>query len=398
MFQKKGLSDIDLKDKRVLLRVDYNVPIDDGVIEDDYRIQQSIPTIRELQKQHAKIVIIGHLGRPKGKVTKSLSFKPVVKKLTQLLEEEVFFVDDCVGEKVVNMANKLRPGQIMIAENLRFHSEEVSDNKDFAKELAKLGDVFVQDAFGVVHREHASTHAITKQLPSVAGLLLENEVRQITRAVKHPKKPTVAIIGGAKIKTKIELLNNLIPTVDRLIIGGAMSNTFLVAMEMEVGKSLFDEDEVDVAKQVIRQCRDQDTMLVLPLRDVAVSKKIEDTAKRRVIDTEDVKKSDIILDIGTKSIESIIENIKDAGTIIWNGPLGMIEIPAFMEGSEKVARFIVENEIDTVVGGGDTVELIDELDLNDGFTHVSTGGGSALELMSGLPLPGVEALLDKRQH
>ncbi len=396
MFHKKGLSDIDLKDKRVLLRADYNVPINEGVIEDDYRIEMSVPTIQALIEQHCKIVIMSHLGRPKGKVVPELSLKPVAERLGEKLGQDVHFASDCVGKEVVSMALNLMPGEVLLVENLRFHAEEVSDNAEFAAELAKLGDVFVQDGFGVVHREHASTHAVTKLLPSVAGLLVENEVRQIVRATKHPKKPTVGIVGGSKIHTKIELLDNLMPSFDRLIIGGAMSNTFLVAMDMEVGKSLFDQDEVDVAKNVIQQCRDQNVQLVLPLLDVAVAKKVDESAKRWVVATEDVKKDDIILDIGNKTIESVLHNLEDAGTVIWNGPVGMIEIKGFMKGSEEIAKYIVKHKIDSVVGGGDTVELIDKLKLMDGFTHVSTGGGAALELMSGIPLPGVEALLDKR--
>ena len=398
MFHKKGLSDIDLKDKRVLVRADYNVPVENGVIEDDYRITQSIPTLEALIEQGCKIVVMSHLGRPKGKVVKGLSLKPVAKRLTQLLGQEVLFAESAVGAKTLSQVHNLRPGQVLLLENLRYHAQEVGDSDDFAAHLAQYGDVFVQDGFGVVHREHASTHAITKLLPSVAGLLLEREVREITRATKHPKKPTVGVVGGAKIHTKIELLDNLMPILDRLIIGGAMSNTFLVAMEMEVGKSLYDEEELDVARKVIQQCRDENVQLILPLQDVAVAKKLDHKARRRVIETEKVKKDDIILDIGTKTIASVLENLKDAGTVIWNGPVGMIEIPAFKKGSEEIAQFIVKNKIDSVVGGGDSVELVDDLGLMDGFTHVSTGGGAALELMSGLPLPGVESLLDKRSH
>ena len=382
----------------MLLRADYNVPIADGKIEDDYRITQSIPTLRALIEQNCKIVIVSHLGRPKGRVVNELSLKPVAKRLTQLLNQEVHFVGHTIGKKALSHANSLRPGQILLVENLRFHSEEVGDVSSFAEELAKFGDVFVQDGFGVVHREHASTHAITRLLPSVAGLLLEKEVREITRAIKHPKKPTVAIVGGAKIHTKIELLDNLIPIVNRLIVGGAMSNTFLVALEMNIGKSLYDADEVEVAKRVIRECREEGVQLLLPLQDVAVAKKVDAKSRRHVVATDEIMDDDIILDIGTKTIDSVLENLKDAGTIIWNGPVGMTELPSFKKGSEVIAKFIAKHNIDSVVGGGDTVELLADLDLKEGFTHVSTGGGAALELMSGMKLPGVESLLDKRAH
>lgn len=380
------------------MRADYNVPIADGKIEDDYRITQSIPTLRALIEQNCKIVIVSHLGRPKGRVVNELSLKPVAKRLTQLLNQEVHFVGHTIGKKALSHANSLRPGQILLVENLRFHSEEVGDVSSFAEELAKFGDVFVQDGFGVVHREHASTHAITRLLPSVAGLLLEKEVREITRAIKHPKKPTVAIVGGAKIHTKIELLDNLIPIVNRLIVGGAMSNTFLVALEMNIGKSLYDADEVEVAKRVIRECREEGVQLLLPLQDVAVAKKVDAKSRRHVVATDEIMDDDIILDIGTKTIDSVLENLKDAGTIIWNGPVGMTELPSFKKGSEVIAKFIAKHNIDSVVGGGDTVELLADLDLKEGFTHVSTGGGAALELMSGMKLPGVESLLDKRAH
>lgn len=395
MFHKKGLSDIDLKDKRVLMRADYNVPMKDGSIEDDYRIKQSIDTIKALLEQRCRVVLMSHLGRPKG-VEESLSLRPVAERLSELLEQDVQFIDECVGDAVRKKVFALEAGQILLLENLRFHYEEEVDDEQFAAQLAEFGDVFVQDAFGVVHRAHASTHAITKHLPSVAGLLLENEVRQITRAIKHPKKPMVAVVGGAKIKTKIELLDNLLSIgVDRLIIGGAMANTFLVALDMSIGKSLYDEGEIETAQRVIAECRDKDILLLLPLIDSAVTKEISDDAERIIVNTEDISDDDIILDFGDKSTESVLENLKDAGTVVWNGPLGMMEIDAFRVGSQKVADFIVENKIDSVVGGGDTVELIVQLGLIDGFTHVSTGGGASLELMSGSKLPGIEALEDK---
>lgn len=396
LFTKKTLSDIDLKDKRVLVRADYNIPLtDEGEIADDYRIKKSIPTIEALLEQRCSVVLMSHLGRPEGTVNQKYSLRPVAARLSELLGQEVAFAEDCVGPEVQKKARNLKSGEILLVENLRFHYQEEVDDKPFAEELAKLGEVFVQDGFGVVHRAHASTHAITEFLPSVAGLLVENEVKTIRRAIKHPKSPLVAIVGGAKIKTKIELLDSLMSIADRMIIGGAMSNTFLAAMDMEIGQSLYDKDEVEVAKQVIAQCQDQDIQLVLPLLDVAVAKEVSKDAERTVVATEDVKSDDIILDFGAKSIESVKENLKDAGEIIWNGPLGMMEFPAFRVGSEEVAKFIVEHKIESVVGGGDTAELIEEIGLMDGFSHVSTGGGAALELMSGLPLPGVESLLDK---
>lgn len=394
-FTKKTLSNIDIKDKQVLLRADYNVPIHAGVIDNDYRIQQSIPTIQALLEQHASVVIISHLGRPKGKVVPELSLRPIAKRLSELLDKDVVFVDDCVSAEAFEQARNLEQGQILMLENLRFHYEEEVNEVGFAEKLARLGDVFVQDGFGVVHRAHASTSAITKFLPSVAGLLVEREVKALKRAVQHPKKPLVAIVGGAKIKTKIELLDNLMSVANRLIIGGAMSNTFLKAKDIEIGKSLYDQEEISVAKQVMIECQDKNIDLILPLLDVAVGHAVKASEKRRIVATESLSKDDIILDFGPKSIASTIENIKDAREIIWNGPLGMTEFEQFRVGSEEIAKYIANKKIDSVVGGGDTVELLEEINLMDGFTHVSTGGGASLELLAGMPLPGVEALLDK---
>lgn len=395
LFKKKTISNIDLKDKRVLVRADYNVPMDGLEIADDYRIVQSIPTIKALLEQNASVVLMSHMGRPKGKVVPELSLKVVAERLSGLLGEEVLFEDDCISEQAAEKAKTLEPGQILLVENLRFHYEEEVNDVKFAEKLARLGEVLVQDGFGVVHREHASTAAVTKFLPSVAGLLLETEVREITRAIKHPKAPLVAIVGGAKIKTKIELLDNLMNIADRLIIGGAMANTFMVAMDMEIGKSLFDQAEVEVARQIIDQCQDKNIQLLLPLLDVAVATEVNDKAKRKIVASDEVGKNDIILDFGPKSIASVKQNLSDAGEVIWNGPFGMMEFAAFKVGSEEIAHYIVDHKIQSVVGGGDTVELIGELGMMDGFTHVSTGGGASLELMSGLPLPGLDNLLDK---
>ena len=396
LFKKKTLSDIDVKDKRILLRADYNVPMNkDGSIGDDYRIRMSLPTIHALLEQRCSVVILSHLGRPKGKVDESLSLKPIAQRLSELLEMEVAFAENCVGEVADTAVTELEQGQVLLLENTRYHYEEEVDEEGFAKQLAKHGEIFVQDCFGVVHREHASIHAVTKFLPAVAGLLVENEVKQITKATTHPKQPLVAIVGGAKIKTKLGLLENLVPKTTRLLIGGAMANTFLKAKGMNIGKSLFDESELTVAKEIIDLCKKEEVELILPLHDVAVAKAVDASAERREVASDEVADDDIILDIGTQSIASAVENLKGAGTVIWNGPLGMTELPAFRRGSEAVAQAIVDTDAFSIVGGGDTAEFIAELDLMDSFTHVSTGGGSSLELMSGNKLPGVEALLDK---
>lgn len=394
MFHKKTLRNIDLKDKRVLLRADFNVPLEDGKITDDYRIKKSLPTIRSLLEQKAQIIICSHLGRPDGKVDPTLSLKPIAERLAELIGQEVVFTDTPIGEQLTEEL-KDQKAEVILLENLRFYPEEEANDTEFAKNLASLGDVFVQDGFAVVHRAHASTEAVTHYLPSVAGLLLEEEARNITKATEHPKQPLVVIVGGAKIETKLPLLKNLMKHSKRMIIGGAMANTFLLAKGLEVGKSLVDEKEVKTAQEVIDLCMDEDVELILPLIDVAVGSAVDKDTKRRNIETEKVEKDDIILDFGDSSIQSVIENLDGARTVIWNGPLGMTELEQFSKGSKALAEALANLNADVVIGGGDTEGFIESLGLMDKYTLVSTGGGASLELMSGAKLPAIEALLDK---
>ncbi len=399
LFTKKTLSDIDLKDKQIVLRVDYNVPLRDQdgrqVVADDYRIRMSLPTIKALLEQRCSIVILSHLGRPRGKVVPELSLRPAVERLGQLLEQEVKFVDNCVSDEATKAAESLEPGQIVVLENTRFHYQEEADEQEFAKQLASYGEVFVQDCFGVVHREHASIHAVAKFLPAVAGLLVEREVRQITKATTHPKRPLVLVVGGAKIQTKIALLEHLIPKTQKLIIGGAMANTFLKAQGYQVGKSLVDDSEIPTAKRVLAMCNESAVELLLPTADVAVADDVSPEAARRETLSSAVGPEEIILDIGQHSIDEFCKAIEGAGTIIWNGPVGMSEFNEFRHGTEAIAKKIVEGDSFSIVGGGDTAEFVASMDMMDQFSHVSTGGGSSLELMSGKSLPGIEALLDK---
>lgn len=395
IFPKKTLRDIDVKDKTVLVRADYNVPLHDGQVADDYRIRKSVPTLLALLEQRCKVVIVSHLGRPKGEAKPELSLQPVASVLSELLETEVRFAHDCVGEEAQKAVKELQHGQVLLLENLRFHYEEEVDDKNFAEQLAGLADVFVQDGFGVVHRAHASTSAVTDFLPSVAGELLELEYRTLKKAISHPKRPLATIIGGAKIGDKIQLIDNFIEQSDTLIIGGAMANTFLMAKGINTAKSLVDSDEIETANKLLDRCLEKDVSVILPLHDVAVAKEVDENQERREVSTEELKDDDVILDLGEKSIRSITHNLKEAGTIIWNGPLGMTELPNFSHGSESVARFIADNQLNAVVGGGDTATFIHELGLGEGFAHVSTGGGASLELLAGKKLPGVEALLDK---
>jgi len=396
MFNKKTVRAVDFTDKTVLVRADYNVPLKDGKVMDDYRISMNVPTIQYLLNRNAKVIIISHLGRPGGEVNKSLSLEPVAQRLSELLDKSVIFCRVTVGDGAKQAAKSLKPGEVLLLENLRFHKGEKADDPAFAKQLAELADYFVQDAFGVVHRAHASTDAITQFLPSVAGLLLEKEVTIIDEAIESPEKPLVTIVGGAKIADKIDLLDRFLKASDTVIIGGAMANTFLVASGYDVGESKYDPDETDSAREIMEHCNLSKTRLVLPIFDVAVGTSFDEQSERHNIATDDVSKTDMIMDFGPQTVEDIKKVLKKSGTIIWNGPLGVIELEKFKWSTEEVANFIADEELTCIVGGGDTAGFIHKLGLVDKFTHVSTGGGASLELMAGRELPGVEALMDKQ--
>ena len=407
MFSKKTIKDIDLNGKKVLLRADYNVPLEDGQITDDYRIQKSLPTVKFLLEQGVTLIICSHLGRPKG-VDSSLSLAPVAERLRQLLSKPVQFAHDCVGDEAAQAAGNLKPGEILLLENLRFHSEEEANDNGFAGKLAaNVGKdgIFVQDGFGVVHRAHASTVAITKHLPSVAGLLLEQEVDTITEVMEHPDKPQLAIIGGAKIADKIDVLNRLVESADSIAIGGAMANTFLAAQGYDVGDSLYDKDQLETAKGVLAKFADQAVKrqfsYVIPT-DGVTAKEIEADAPTRVVefskDSSFLEPGEKILDIGPASAERIGGLIQGVHSVIWNGTMGVTEEKPFTNGTETIIQALLgENgsKPSTFVGGGDTTGYLESRKLVDKFDHVSTGGGASLDLMSGRPLPGVEALLPK---
>jgi len=425
MFTKKTIRDIDIQGKRVLVRADYNVPQnDDGTISDDYRIQQSVKTIRALQQQDAKIIICSHLGRPEGPGDKKFSLKPVAKRLSELLEEDVLFADDCIGSATEKMANDLQPKQVLLLENLRFHHEEEDNDDGFATQLAKLADVFVQDGFGVVHRAHASTEAITHHLPSVAGLLLEKEVDSITRVMDTPERPLMAIVGGAKISDKIDVLNRFIDIADFIAIGGAMANTFLAAEGIDVAKSKYEPNDVAVAKDIMAKAREKakrERFIFYVPQDGVVASSLDKTATTRIVDWDAhmiaevesypkqppessrvIADDEMILDIGPFSGAFIAGGIQLANTVVWNGTMGVTETPSlqgpvgpFARGTELVIQAIVGDyghRPYSLVGGGDTAAYIAERKLVGAFDHVSTGGGASLELMAGRKLPGVEAL------
>jgi len=428
MFTKKTIRDIDLRGKTVLLRADYNVPVEDGKITDDYRLQQSLPTVHYLLEQDVKLIICSHLGRPSGPGDTANSLFPVAKRLKQLLRRDVEFVPDCVGERPEKAAKSLKPGQVLLLENLRFHPEEEKNDPEFAKQLAALADVFVQDGFGVVHRAHASTDAITKYLPSVAGLLLEKEVDTITNVMEKPERPLVAIIGGAKIADKIDLLHRFIEIADFVAVGGAMANTFLVAEGIDVAQSLYDKADLPVARDIMRKARAEAKkrrfIFAIP-HDGVVAHKMDKTAPTRIVDWSSHVIADIenyphrpparashilwqemILDIGPFSGSFIAGGVQLANTVVWNGTMGVTETPGlqgpvgpYAHGTELVIEALLGqfgHKPFTVVGGGDTVGYLENRGLVSSFGHVSTGGGASLELMAGRKLPGVEALEDKK--
>lgn len=428
MFTKQTIRDIDLKGKTVFLRADYNVPIQDGKITDDYRIKKSLPTVKYLLEHDVKLIICSHLGRPKGKVVPELSLFPVAKHLKELLQQDVEFVPDCVGERVEKAAASLQPGQVLLLENVRFHPEEEANDPAFAKQLASLADVFVQDAFGVVHHAAVSVSELPKYLPGVAGFLLEKEVDTITNVMENPERPLVAIIGGAKIADKIDILNRCIDIADFVAVGGAMANTFLVAQGIEVAESLYDKDDVPVAKDILKKAaaetKKRRFIFAVP-RDGVVTSKIDKTAPTRIVDWDTQVIADIenypkrvpassshihahekLVDVGPFSGSFIAGGIQLANTVVWNGAMGITEVAGlqgpigpYAHGTELVIEALVGDlghKPFTLVGGGDTVGYIEERGLVDHFNHVSTGGGASLELMAGRKLPGVEALLDKK--
>ncbi len=427
-FNKKTIRDIKLEGKTVLLRADYNVPLaENGRIEDDYRVQKSLPTVQYLLDQNVKLVICSHLGRPGGKADPKLSLFPVSRRLGELLKKEVAFAPDCVGEPAEQAVQKLQPGQVLLLENLRFHAEEEKNDDDFAKRLASLAEVFVQDGFGVVHRAHASTDAITRHLPSVAGLLLEKEVDTITTAMENPTRPLAAVIGGAKIADKIEVINKFIEISDFVAIGGAMANTFLLAEGLPVAKSKVEPDEVPIAKEVLARAKakasKQRFIFYLP-QDAVVATSLDKTAATRIIDwtanviadienypkrppesTRQINEDEMILDIGPFSGAFVAGGLQLAGTVVWNGTMGVTEteglqgpVGPFAHGTELVIEAMLGqfgHKPYSLVGGGDTVGYVEERKLADSFDFVSTGGGASLELMAGHKLPGVEALENK---
>ena len=391
MKQLKQLEDLSVKGKRVFTRVDFNVPIKNGKVTDELRIAAALPTIKYLIKQGAIVILASHLGRPDGKPTEKYSLEPVAVSLSELLNKEVIFIHDCVGQKVVDRINKLVPGQIALLENLRFHAEEEANDPDFAKQLASLADVYVDDAFAVAHRAHASVVGIPKYLPSVSGKLIEAEVNNLSSLLTHPKHPFVAIIGGAKISDKIAFMHQLMSKADTLIIGGAMANTFLAAQGHNMQASVQDTKGQAVAKAILEEAHHKEIKIVMPL-DVVVADKAEDGAKHRTVMVGLLQPGDMALDLGPLTTTAINEALQGAKTVFWNGTLGLTEVKAFSKSSRDLAEHLAKLRAETIIGGGDTAGFIDEVHLHDKFDFVSTGGGAALELLAGKTLPALTPL------
>ena len=392
---KQTIRDIDWQGKRALVRVDFNVPLDDGQqITDDTRIAAAVPTIQYLLEHGASVVLMSHLGRPKNKVVDKLRLDPVATRLSELLGHEVKKVTQTTGAEAEQAAHSLKPGEVLLLENTRFDAREEQNDDGMAQELARLGDVYVNDAFGAAHRAHASTEGVARHLPAVAGLLLEKELAYIGGAIEDPKRPFVTVIGGAKISDKIGVIENLLGKVDALLIGGGMANTFLLAQGHKVGDSLVEQESVELARDLLQQAAERGVQLMLPI-DVVVADAFDNNAKTQTALINEVSAGWRILDIGAKTIEQYSGVIKDAKTVIWNGPMGVFEMPKFAEGTRAIAQAMADAQATTIIGGGDSVAAVEQMNLADRMSHISTGGGASLELLEGKQLPGVAALKDK---
>jgi len=396
-MQKKTIEDIDVKGKRVLLRVDFNVPLDmkTGAISDDSRIRASLPTIKYLVDHKARVIICSHLGRPDGKIVESLRMAPVARRLSQLISLPVRIASDCVGRQVESQVKELREGDILVLENLRFHPEEEANDDGFARKLARLADVYVNDAFGTAHRAHASTVGVAKYLPAVAGFLMNKELTVMHKLLHNPERPSACIIGGAKVSDKIELLQNMLKKVNRLLVGGGMAATFFKAQGYEVGHSLVEEDKLDLARKLLQEAKDWGVPFLLPV-DAIVAKEIRAGAPTNAVPTTDIPPGAHMVDIGPQSIELFCNELKKCRTIMWNGPMGIYEIPEFARGTRAIASFLATVNATTIIGGGSSAEVVEAMGLTGKMTHVSTGGGASLRFLEGAPLPGVEVLLDKK--
>ena len=396
-MNKLTIRDLDAAGKRVFVRVDFNVPLEDGKITDDSRIVAALPTIKSLLSQGAIVILASHLGRPDGKVQDSMRLRPVAERLSQLLKMPVSVTGDALGAGTEDAIKRLKPGECILLENLRFHAEEEKNDPAFAKALASYADVYVNDAFGTAHRAHASTEGIARLLPANAGLLMEKEIEFLGKLMENPERPFAAIIGGAKVSGKIQVLRNLVDKVDVLVIGGGMANTFLLAQGKQVGKSLVEPDRVEDARAIMESAAAHGTKIVLP-SDVVVAKEVTRGSEYKTVPSDKVPASWNIVDIGKNSLDAMRKALEPVKTVFWNGPLGVFEIPTFSVGTREIARFLAgraQAGATVVVGGGDSVAAVEQQGLADKMTHISTGGGASLEFLEGKELPGVAVLLDR---
>ncbi len=396
-MDKLTIRDFDASGKRVFLRVDFNVPLEDGRVTDDARIRAAIPTIRALIEQGARVVLASHLGRPDGKVQDGLRLRPVAERLSTLIGRNVPVTGDALGVGTEDAVRRIRPGELLLLENLRFHPEEEKNDPKFAAALASYADVYVNDAFGTAHRAHASTVGIAKLLPAYAGLLMEREITMLSKLLEAPERPFAAILGGAKVSDKIAVVENLLDKIDVLVVGGGMANTFLLATGRAVGKSLAEHDRVDDARRILAAAETKNVPVVLPT-DVLIAKEVTRGTEYKVLGVEKLPASWHIVDIGPATREAIEVALAPARTVFWNGPLGVFEIPSFAHGTKAIARYLADRAdhgVTVVVGGGDSVAAIDQQGLAGSFTHISTGGGASLEFLEGRELPGISVLLDR---
>jgi phosphoglycerate kinase len=391
--RKQSIRDVHVVGKRVFVRVDFNVPIHGGEIKDDTRIRAAVPTIRYLLDHDAAVILASHLGRPKGKVRDEMRLAPVAARLGEILGLTVRVAPDSVGDETVSLARGLQPGEVLMLENVRFHPEEEANDAGYASVLAEMADIYVDDAFGTAHRAHASTEGITHYLPSVAGLLMERELSALGSVIDGPARPLVAIIGGAKISSKIGVLTNLLDVADAFLIGGGMANTLLKAQGIEVGDSLIEEDKMDEARSFLAAAKSRGRQVALP-RDVVVVHEVSVDAEQRTVRVEEVMAGWKIVDIGPDTVSTFADIINEAGTIVWNGPMGIFEMAPFAEGTRAVARALAGSRAKTIVGGGDSVAAVEQAGLADKMSHISTGGGASLEFLEGRTLPGIAALQD----
>lgn len=396
-YNKKTVTDVNVAGKKVLLRCDFNVPMaksNDGTILDDKRIREALPTIRYLLEQNAAVIACSHMGKPKGKWKEELTLAPVAKRLSELLDKEVPLTADVIGPDATAKAAALKPGQIMLLENLRFEPGEEKNDPDFAKALADMADVYVSDAFGTVHRAHASTAGVANYLPAVSGFLIQKELEIIGGALANPKRPLVAVLGGSKVSSKIGVINNLLELADTVIIGGGMAYTFAKAQGGEIGTSLLEEDWMDYANEMIQKAADKGVKLLLPVDNICAEEYSADS-KPECYPAGEIPADRMGMDIGPETRNRYAQAIEGAGTVIWNGPMGVFEFPAFAEGTRAVAQALADSDAITIIGGGDSAAAVQQMGFAEKMTHISTGGGASLEFMEGKELPGVAALMDK---